>query len=269
MTARLGHGIAVHPQTGHTGEPRPHLDFQLLGPLPAVTDPVELALGTPRGRGNLVLAVMASRFLSLPMVSQRDVAMRAFDHVSAGRTLDGRRIAAPVEQQDHLTIVAQRLLHRLVQRLADRSTTALSMQLRAQIDDRHVGQWQRGDAPRHVHQPIVPALRGVPALERRRGGTEHQRHVLGQRPLRGDVTSMVARSRVLLERRVVFLVDHDQPQVRCGCEHGTAGSHHHLHFTRRRCVASASAVRAASGDCAARPRDRTATGIGAESGASS
>src|SRR5262249_11478727 len=64
---------------------------------------------------------------------------------------------------------------------------------------------------------------------RRCGGTENQRHIFQLGAAASHLASVIARSRVLLERRLVLFVDDDQTQMRSRCEHGTAGAHDHLH----------------------------------------
>ena len=48
----------------------------------------------------------------------------------------------------------------------------------------------------------------------------------GGRPGRGDLPGVIPRGRLLLERRLVLLVQHDQPEVRRRGEDGAAGAHH-------------------------------------------
>ena len=56
------------------------------------------------------------------------------------------------------------------------------------------------------------------------------------RPLHGDVAGVVARRRLLLERGLVLLVDHDQAEPPRRREHGRAGADDHLRPRPRRCV---------------------------------
>ena len=58
------------------------------------------------------------------VMRQRDVAVGTTHHLAAGRALDVRRIAAAIQQQDHLAVVLQGGLHRLVQQAADAAATA-------------------------------------------------------------------------------------------------------------------------------------------------
>ena len=117
-----------------------------------------------------------------------------------------------------------------------------------------------GRTPAAASRPArySPVCGPVPALQRRRGRAEHQRNRFGRGPGHGHVAGVIARRGLLLERRLVLFVQHDQPQVRRGGEDRAAGADHHRHLARRRSAASANAARRRSSGCAARPRRRTA-----------
>ncbi len=74
---------------------------------------------------------------------------------------------------------------------------------------------------------------------------------------RRDVTGVITGRGVLLESRLVLFVNDDQPQVRQGSKHRTAGSHHHLHVATPQCAAIPHAVPRRSDDCAAPPPPQT------------
>ncbi len=169
---------------------------------------------------------MADRRVARLVVRQRNVAIRAADHLAAGRALDVRRIAAAVQQQDHLPVVLQGRLHGVVQQPADAAAAADALALGAEVDRAHFGQRAVQHPPRHLDQ-LVLALGGpLPAFQRRRGRAEHQRHAFRTRAGSGHVAGVVARGRLLLEGRLVFFVQHDQAQVRRGGEDRAAGADH-------------------------------------------
>ena len=85
------------------------LRFQLLRSQSGVANAIKPTLRTFGRGGNHVLAVVTGRLLTFAMVSQCDVAIRTFHHMSAVGTLNVGREAASIQQQDHLPAVAQRL----------------------------------------------------------------------------------------------------------------------------------------------------------------
>ena len=84
--------------------------------------------------------------------------------------------------------------------------------LAAQIDDAH-GRQRRAD-PRRQLEPLEPR----PALDARRRAPVDGDGALERRPLGRDGACVVARIRLLLEGRVVLLVDDDQPEARTGAK---------------------------------------------------
>ena len=78
---------------------------------------------------------------------------------------------------------------------------AAAGRLVAQVDRAHRRQRPIQHAPRHVDQRVLARLRPMPAFQRRRGRAQHQRHPFGRGPREGHVAGVVARRRLLLERR--------------------------------------------------------------------
>ena len=72
----------------------------------------------------------------------------------------------------------------------------------AQVDRAHRRQRPVQHPPRHLDQRVLAGLRPVPALQRRRGRAEHQRHPFGLGPGQGHVAGVIARGALLLERRL-------------------------------------------------------------------
>ena len=105
---------------------------------------------------------------------QRDRALRTADDVAAGGALDVGGKTATIEQQDHLAVVLQRLVHGDVQLPADGSATAAILKLQPQIDRPHPRQRPVENPLRQRHQLIDPLLGTLPALQRRGRRTEHQ-----------------------------------------------------------------------------------------------
>ena len=115
--------------------------------------------------------------------------------------MERRRDAAAVQQQDRLAATlghtAQRTQERRRQRIAG---------LAPQVDDVH-GRQVGADPPAELEP-----LERRPALRPRRRGAEDRDRAFERRALRRDRARVVARVGVLLVRRVVLLVDDDQPE---------------------------------------------------------
>ncbi len=67
------------------------------------------------------------------------------------------------------------------------------------------------------------------ALQGRCGRPQHQRNALVLRPLPSHLPGVITGGRFLLERILVFFVNHQQSQMGCGREDGTASAHDDRH----------------------------------------
>src|SRR5690606_21034910 len=139
--AGLLHRVAVHPQHRHVGEPRSDLRLELLRAESGIANPLELALRAMIGRLDDIIAVVTDRLVLGPVMCERDATVGALYHRAARGTLNAGGKAAAVEQQDHLPLLAQRQVDRLVQLSADRPARRTALKLGAQVNRRHV--WQR------------------------------------------------------------------------------------------------------------------------------
>ena len=142
---------------------------------------------------------------------QRDVAVRTATRRPARATVDGGRDAAAVEQEDRLSVA---LDHRSQLRQERRRQRVA--RLPPQVDDVH-GRKRRGDAAAELEP-----LQRLPRLRPRGRRPEHGDRALEGRALRRHRACVVARIRLLLVRRVVLLVDTDDPERRHRREHGRA-----------------------------------------------
>src|SRR5262245_42414848 len=97
MAAWLAHGVAIHADHGHIREFSPHFLLQPLGSEAAVANAVELAIGTNGRRLRFVLAVVAQQTLSLAMMRERQVTVRAASHKAAGWALHVSGVTAAIE----------------------------------------------------------------------------------------------------------------------------------------------------------------------------
>jgi hypothetical protein len=103
-------------------------------------------------------------------------------------------------------------------------------------------------------QPAIAALLGVPqALQRRRGRGQHHQRPLDLGAGHGQVAGLVDEALLLLERAVVLLVDHHQPQLAERQEQGRAGPDHD---PRRPVATPSQARRRLGGETPGVPLDR-------------
>src|SRR5258707_970562 len=119
MCAVRLHCVRVHPQDAGPRKARGNLRLKLLSSHAGILDSAEFALGALARSSHTVVAIMANRLFPLAMMRERQLAMRTTEHEAALRALDMRRVAAAVEQEDHLPAVAQGRVDRLVHLPAD------------------------------------------------------------------------------------------------------------------------------------------------------
>ena len=171
VAAAALHGVGVHAQARHIGEAGANFRFQALRAQARIADAHEAAAEARRWCRHLVIAEMTQGNLLRAMVRERDVAMRAREHVAARRALDMRGKPAPVQEQDHLAPALQRLCDGRVQLPADRAVgERAAVLVDPQVDRADQRQRAIQHAARHIDQQIRAALGLVPAFQRRRGG---------------------------------------------------------------------------------------------------
>ena len=85
----------------------------------------------------VVIAVMTDRLLATSMVRERNLALGTLAGLSAGRALDVGGETAAVEQQNHLSIIFECLLHGPVQLAADCPAGVPILLMGPQIHSRH------------------------------------------------------------------------------------------------------------------------------------
>ena len=207
------------------------------------------ALGARLGKLDGVPAVMAVE----PRVAvqrERDVAASAAPSHSARAAVDRARDAAPVEEENR---AAAALLDRgeLREKRRRQRIPGLATEV-DELDRRH-----RSADPSGQLEP----LEARPALRARRRAAVDGDRALERRPLRRDRARVVARIRLLLERRVVLLVDDDEAEPRDRREDRGASAHDDRRLSGRRCArARHAAPRRSARSGAPRPDRRTARG---------
>ena len=134
---------------------------------------------------------------------------------AARRAQERQRESAAVDEHERLLAAREPCRERRLERRAD----AFERRGVPARNDHHVGLAGRRDRTlRQLLPAITSALRMDERLERRRRGAEHHRHAPLPRAPDRDVAAMVANAVLLLERRIVLLVDDDEPEPRQGRE---------------------------------------------------
>ena len=156
-------------------------------------------------------AVMAAQAPLRPVQHHERRAARAVADPPARLAAQHGRVAAPVQEQQRLLAA----LHAHAQRLHQGGRQAFLRLVALHVDQFYA--WQHGVAHGALAQlqPAVAArLRVVPAFQRRRRRAEHDGNAQLARAPHGQVACRIAQAFLLLVRRVVFLVDDDQAQMR-------------------------------------------------------
>ena len=94
-----------------------------------------------------------------------------------------------------------------------------------EVDQRHRRQRPVVHADRQRECPVAPAARVLQGLERRGGRAEDQHRVLALGADHREVAGVVGGAVLLLEARVVLLVDHQHGQILHRGEDGAADAH--------------------------------------------
>ena len=188
--------------------------FELFGP-----DPDPLVLGAPARRtgnrdGPMKITVVASKRALPTVLGQCDTARWALCDRPTSGTAHARRKATTVEEDDRLMAGLQAFANRGMKRPGKKRVPRRAFSVAAQVDDLDLGHRGACGARRQREQPDSPLVGPMVGLDRRRRAPEHAHRTCVLRPKQRHVASMVAKALVLLERRVVLLVDDDQSQIR-------------------------------------------------------
>ena len=171
--------------------------------------------------------VTAQRAVSL-VEDTPGAAMRAGALPGTGAAMQHRRVAAAIEQHQTLFAAGDARLQRLEQWRRQGCSVGLLARLQAHVDQAHAGQRATADALGQVEPPVSALLGTLPALQRWCRRPEHHRHALQPAAVNRQVPRRVARTFLLLERRVMLFVHHDQAQAWHRREHGQARAEHQL-----------------------------------------
>ena len=150
-----------------------------------------------------------------------DLARRTRHHVPAVAAEDHRRQPAPIEIQDRLLSLLDRLHERGPQRARERAAIS-RLQLEAEVHD-------RGRRERQVSDPLAEAEQGELALGRcvvrrdpRGGRAQHHRGTGEAAQRQGRVHRVIPRRALLLVGGLLLLVDDDETRPRQRSEEGGA-----------------------------------------------
>ena len=142
--------------------------------------------------------------------------------MAAGTAECERRVAAAVEEQQRLLLLGERLGHGRDQHRRKPFSPLRGML--AQIDGLHIRELGAGVATGQMHVTVA-ARSGIDVALDRRCGRGQDHRVLGQAAAHdAHVAGLVVHAVLLLETRVVLLVDDDQAEVHEGQEEGGAGA---------------------------------------------
>ena len=243
MVVAAAHRVAVPAQRAGGGEGALDLSLETLGAHAHGADAVAAAGGAAAGRRGAEAALVAlqdgvgragvAQRAGELVQRERDVAAVAADGLAAGAA-DDDADAPPVEEQHRLLAAGERGVELRAQGAGEDRAVA-GQQLLAQVDDLHVGQWDRGrdrlaaagaaDALGQVEQGVAARPGARVGDEVGRGGAE-QRDGAGQLAVAlDDLADVVAGGGVaLLVGPLVLFIDDDQGRVGGGGEKGGAGT---------------------------------------------
>ena len=169
--------------------------------------------------------IMARQQVEALMVSERHIAILAFWSPAAGVARQYWGKSATVLEQYDLLAIGQRVAHRRKETWRERARHHLAMTQVLNVHDLYLWQFHaletRGEGYEAVfaRNGIVVALHGRRGSSKQGLGTKHLRHDDRRR------TGMVTRRRVLLlETRLVLLVDNDEAEFLKRQEDGTSCS---------------------------------------------
>ncbi len=178
------------------------------------------ALGAGRGRGHDVPAMMAGEAPHQPVLDHPRGAIGALEAVAAVAAQGQRREAAAVEEQQRLLAALEVRLQLLHQHRGQ--PAAARRRVQGEVDRPDVGQRRAGEPLGQSDLAVAAERDHVLAFDRRGGRRQDHRNVLEPGAHHGGVAGVILDPVLLLEARLVGLVDHDQAEVGVGEEQGRA-----------------------------------------------
>ena len=195
-----------------------------LDALRALADRRELVATARAGEWHRLLgaAVMACEKRARQVHGEARVAGLAGRDPAAAGAEHRRRVAAAIQEHEHLALVAEMPLDCGRRRRGE----PVARRIHAKVDDRDARFPCAPRALRQRHLRVAPRGGVRERLERRRRRTEHDRHAGALRACNSEVAAGVAESFLLLVRSIVLLVDDDEAERRHRREYGRARADH-------------------------------------------
>ena len=216
----IAHAVAVKAGDGQARKTRRQGFFDALGAMAQRPHPVAAARA---GGGQRLVgaAVVAAEALLLLVDGQPRIAVPAGRDPAAAAAQQRGRIAAAVDEDQHLRSGRQMPLHGLQQRHRKTPVHGVAAQV-DQLQRRRLG---GAGAARQRQALRAAGSHVVQRFEGRRGRAQQHRHGTALRPDHRHVARRIAKAAFLLfERRVVLFIDHDDAQRRQRHEHRRAGA---------------------------------------------
>jgi hypothetical protein len=151
------------------------------------------------------------------------VAARTFRDPAAIVALQHRCIAAAVQEQQDLRAGVEMVVHALEQRVGQAGPQAPA----AHVEQRHRRVYGGAGAFRQVQRAVAAGLRVVQRLQRRRGRTQHHRHVEVARTPDSEVARGVAETLLLLKGRIVLFINNNGAKALKGSPDCGTGTNNH------------------------------------------
>ena len=174
----------------------------------------------------MVAHQLAARQHAAPAVQHQVCrALSASTHPATGCAGEDRSESAAIEKHQALLAAVQSL----GKRRPNRSGDAMLGRRDIEVDDDHLRQDRVGDCALLEWKPhVATGNRVCVGLQRWRRRPEHDRYAFVLGAKHGKVARRIAHALLLLERRIVLFIDHDQPQTRHGREHRKPRSEHDI-----------------------------------------
>src|SRR5688500_4101267 len=199
--------IDVHPREARRWKSLGEQPLHLLRAESALPESDRAAAHAGEARLLLMQAVRADEPLRLPVIGQRDGAVRARHYVSAAGALHEARVTAPIQKQNALLAARDPLTKRQLERLADHAAKQVPwlagaragggvhrfLRRDAQVHDLDRWQLSPSDAVGEREAAILPRLGVGPALEARCRAAEDDHGAFLARADDRDLACMIAR----------------------------------------------------------------------------
>ena len=221
--------VAVDAQHARLWKVGGERGFDALSALPDRRQIGVAAVGTSLRCRGFIAAVMAVQAAITQVQNELRAAAVTIRQPAAIVAQQRRRVTTTVDKNQHLLFGGQASGDGSDQR---RCKTILQA---------HVARWYTVNSRRRVVNALgqlrecVAIARGVvPGFQRGCGGAQHNRHATLARPHHRQIARGVAKAVALFKRRIVFLVDNNQPQFRQRCKHCQPRAQHDTRGPRLR-----------------------------------